>query len=110
MPSRTSAWANERTCHPPLVASPHLGPPKSSRTTTSCVTRTDSRLPTCIMRKSQGGPRGDIQGKDFYYDPLHPPDGLRRIGNCICHLWCSDSLVRLLSLASNTRPLNFCTQ
>jgi len=30
-----------------------------------------------------------------YYDPLHPPDGRRRIGDCICPLWRSHSLADL---------------
>jgi hypothetical protein len=30
-----------------------------------------------------------------YYDPLHPPDGRRRIGDCICSLWRSHSLADL---------------
>ena len=30
-----------------------------------------------------------------YYDPLHPPDGRRRIGDCICPLWRSHSLANL---------------
>jgi len=38
-----------RIC-PPLPATYH-GPPNSNRTTTSCETRTVSRLPTCIRRQ-----------------------------------------------------------
>ena len=30
-----------------------------------------------------------------YYDLLHPPDGRRRIGDCICPLWRSHSLADL---------------
>ena len=30
-----------------------------------------------------------------YYDPLHPADGRRRIGDCICPLWRSHSLADL---------------
>ena len=44
-------------CPPPLVASPHLGPPKSSRTTTSSEMLTDSRLLAFIMRTSRDGDR-----------------------------------------------------
>src|SRR5215831_8399636 len=36
------------------AASPHPGQPSCSRTTTSCVTLTDSSLPTSIMRMSLG--------------------------------------------------------
>jgi len=41
----------------PLVASPRLGLPNSSRTTTSCAMLTDNSLLRFIMRRSRDGDR-----------------------------------------------------
>ena len=61
----------------------------------------------CVERKRLPAKPDTFPRKGPYYDPLHSPNGQRRIGDCICPLWRSHSLVWRLSLASNTRPLNF---
>ena len=55
MPSRM-CWAgtNERTCPPPLAASPCLGQPKNRPLASSCATGPDKSSPMFILRMSQG--------------------------------------------------------
>src|SRR6516165_638040 len=77
MPSRTWDWANDAAHALALMPSsprhfPLPGLPKSSQTTTSCVTRTVNRLHTSIMNVSR---EGDLRPS---YSAKMRQDGLPR--------------------------------